>query len=258
MEQICIFFKTPHKKLHIPLPFAPCNLPLAPPICNLPFSLPLLRMKDAYHTIAAPATGEFKDRGSRFIGYAYPVRTEDEALALLEGVRKEHFKARHHCFAWRLGVDGSRFRANDDGEPSGTAGRPILGQIDAAGLAYVFIVVVRYFGGTLLGTSGLIQAYREAAAEALKNAEKIEVLVKEHFTFNFDYALMPDLMNGLKKLDIEIVRQQFDESGQIEVAIRQSEAAAKLLKLKASVWKVSEEEAAGLEWPKEIEVRGER
>ncbi len=215
-------------------------------------------MKDAYHTIAAPATGEFKDRGSRFIGYAYPVHTEEEALALLEGVRKEHFKARHHCFAWRLGVDGSRFRANDDGEPSGTAGRPILGQIDAAGLAYVFIVVVRYFGGTLLGTSGLIQAYREAAAEALKNAEKIEVLVKEHFIFDFDYAWMPDLMNGLKKLDIEIVRQQFDESGQIEVAIRQSEVDAQLLKLKAAVWKVSEEEAAGLEWPKGIECESVR
>ena len=206
-------------------------------------------MTDAYHTIAAPATGEFKDRGSRFIGYAYPVQSEEEALALLEGLRKEHFKARHHCFAWRLGVDGSRFRANDDGEPGGTAGRPILGQIDAAGLTYVFIVVVRYFGGTLLGTSGLIQAYREAAAEAIRHAEKIEKIVKDHFLLDFDYALMPDIMNGVKKLDQEVVNQTFDERGRLEIAIRQTETNAQLLKLKAAIWKVSTEEAAGLDWP---------
>ena len=206
-------------------------------------------MTDSYHTIVAPATGEFKDRGSRFIGYAYPVRSEEEALALLEGVRKEHFKARHHCFAWRLGVDGSRFRANDDGEPSGTAGRPILGQIDAAGLTYIFIVVVRYFGGTLLGTSGLIHAYREAAAEAIRQAEKVEKIVKNHFLLDFDYALMPDVMNGLKKLDLEVVTQVFEERGRIEIAIRQTETAAQLLKLKAAIWKVSTDEAAGLDWP---------
>jgi uncharacterized YigZ family protein len=206
-------------------------------------------MIDSYHTIVAPATGEFKDRGSRFIGYAYPVQSEEEALALLEALRKEHFKARHHCFAWRIGVDGARFRANDDGEPGGTAGRPMLGQIDSAGLTNVLIVVVRYFGGTLLGTSGLIHAYREAAAEALRHAEIVEKIVKDHFLLDFDYALMPDIMNGLKKLDLEIIRQSFDERGQIEIAIRQTETTLQLQKLKASIWKVSVEEATGLDWP---------
>ena len=212
-------------------------------------SLCLLSMTDSYHTIAAPATGEFKDRGSKFFGYAYPVRTEEEALVCLDMLRKEHFKARHHCFAWRFGTDGSRFRANDDGEPSGTAGRPILGQIDAFGLTDVFIVVVRYFGGTLLGASGLIHAYREAAAEALRNAEIVEKIIKDRFVLDFDYALMPDVMNGVKKLDLEIVRQSFDERGLMEVAIRQSEAAGQMQKLKASIWKVSLEEAVTLEWP---------
>ncbi len=206
-------------------------------------------MIDSYHTIAAQATGEFKDRGSKFFGYAYPVRSEEEALACLEVLRKEHFKARHHCFAWRFGIDGSRFRANDDGEPSGTAGRPILGQIDTFGLTDVFIVVVRYFGGTLLGASGLIHAYREAAAEALRNAEIIEKIIKDHFTLDFDYALMPDVMHGVKKLDLEIVRQTFEDRGLMEVAIRQTEAADQMLQLKALVWKVSIEEAATLDWP---------
>ena len=206
-------------------------------------------MTDSYHTISAPATGEFKDRGSKFFGYAYPVRSEEEALQWLEMLRKEHFKARHHCFAWRLGVEGSRFRANDDGEPGGTAGRPILGQIDAFGLTDVLIVVVRYFGGTLLGTSGLIHAYREAAAAALRNADITEKIIKDHFSLDFDYALMPDVMNGVKKLDLEIVRQTFEERGLLEIAIRQTEAPERLLQLKASIWKVSTDEAASLEWP---------
>lgn len=206
-------------------------------------------MTDSYRTIAAASTGEFKDRGSKFIAYAWPVRTEQEALAHLDFLRKEHFKARHHCFAWRFGPDGSRFRANDDGEPSGTAGRPILGQIDSFSMTYVMVVVVRYFGGTLLGTSGLIHAYREAAAEALRHAEVLECLVKDFFLLDFDYALMPDVMNGLKKLDIEVLRQTFEDRGQIEIGIRQSETAATLLRLKAQLWKVSEEEAAGVDWP---------
>lgn len=206
-------------------------------------------MIDSYHTITAPATGEFKDRGSKFFGYAYPVRSEEEALQWLEALRKEHFKARHHCFAWRLGVEGSRFRANDDGEPGGTAGRPILGQIDAFGLTDVFIVVVRYFGGTLLGTSGLIHAYREAAAAALRNADITEKIIKDHFTLDFDYALMPDVMNGVKKLDLEVVRQTFEERGLLEIAIRQTETTDRLLHLKASIWKVSTDEAATLDWP---------
>lgn len=206
-------------------------------------------MTDSYRSIAAASTGEFKDRGSRFIAYAWPVRNEAEALGHLEYLRKEHFKARHHCFAWRLEPDGSRFRANDDGEPSGTAGRPILGQIDAFSLSYVVVVVVRYFGGTLLGSSGLINAYRSAAAEALRNAEVIECLVKDFLLLDFDYALMPDVMNAVKKLDLEVLRQTFEARGQIEISIRKSETAATLLRFKAMLWKVSEEEAEGVDWP---------
>lgn len=206
-------------------------------------------MTDRYRTLALPATGEFKDRGSKFLAFAWPVRSEAEAMQHLENLRKEHFKARHHCFAWRLDPDGSRFRANDDGEPSGTAGRPILGQIDSAGLTNVVVVVLRYFGGTLLGTSGLINAYRSAAADALQHAEVIECLVKDFFLLDFDYALMPDVMNALKKLEIEILGQHFDNRGQMEIAIRQSEVENVLVKLRALLWKVSEEEAAGLGWP---------
>ena len=204
---------------------------------------------DSYFTLAAPSTGEFKDRGSKFLAYAYPVRTEEEALVHLDALRKEHFKARHHCYAWRLGLDGQRFRANDDGEPSGTAGRPILGQIDAAGLTDVVVVVVRYFGGTLLGTSGLIQAYRESAAEALRAGAPVEKIVKQHFELSFDYGMMPDVMQAVKKLELEVLDQTFTDAGRMVVAIRRSEAEQKMLTLRAQLWKVSEEEAAGLEWP---------
>ena len=211
-------------------------------------------MIDSFHTISGPSTGEFKDRGSKFIAYAWPVRNEEAAMACVEGLRKEHFKARHHCFAWRLGLDGQRFRANDDGEPSGTAGRPILGQIDATGLTDVVVVVVRYFGGVLLGTSGLIQAYRESAAEALRQAMVVEKIVLDFFRFEFDYALMPDVMQALKKLEIELFRQEFNGRGMIEAGIRQSEVADKLLKIKALLWKVSTEEASTLDWPPGMEV----
>lgn len=212
-------------------------------------------MTDHYRTLAAPATGEFKDRGSKFIAYAWPVRSEEEALAHVEALRKEHFKARHHCFAWRLTPDGSRFRANDDGEPGGTAGRPILGQIDSFGLTDVVVIVVRYFGGTLLGTSGLINAYREATAESLRSAEVVEKIVKDTFGLNFDYALMPDVMNAVKKLDLEIYKEDYGDRGLLEIGIRQSEVESTLLKMKALIWKVSQEEAATLEWPAGLVLR---
>ncbi|MEO6039639.1 MAG: YigZ family protein [Saprospiraceae bacterium] len=206
-------------------------------------------LPDSYHTLAAPSSGEYKDRNSKFIAYAYPVPTEAAALAQLEVLRKEHFKARHHCFAWRLGPGGDRHRANDDGEPSGTAGRPILGQIDAFGLTDVLIVVVRYFGGTLLGTSGLIQAYRESAAEALREGRIIEKIVQDRFRFDFDYAIMPEVIQAVKKLGLEIIREEYGDRGLLEIGIRQSEASAKLLQMKALIWKVSTEEAATLDWP---------
>ena len=126
-------------------------------------------MSDIYKSIASPSEGLFKDNGSRFIALAYPVESEDEVRDIVAGLRKEYHDARHHCYAYRIGKDGSTWRASDDGEPSGSAGRPILGQIDSAGLSDCLVVVVRYFGGTLLGTGGLMVAYREASKAALDN-----------------------------------------------------------------------------------------
>ena len=212
-------------------------------------------LPDSFRTLAAPSTGEFKDRGSKFLAYAYPAATEEEAMGRVEALRKEHFKARHHCFAWRLGLDGQRFRANDDGEPSGTAGRPILGQIDAAGLTDVVVVVVRYFGGTLLGTSGLIQAYRESAADALEQAGVVEKIVCDYFEIEVDYALMPDVMNAVKKLGLELNQEAYHDNGAtLQVGIRKSESAGKLLQMRALLWKVSAEEAQTLDWPAGIRV----
>jgi uncharacterized YigZ family protein len=204
-------------------------------------------MIDHYKTIAGPSTGEFKDRGSKFFAYAFPVFTEEEWQEELEAVKKEHFKARHHCYAYRLGVDQNNFRANDDGEPSGTAGRPILGQIDSFELTNVLIIVVRYFGGTKLGTSGLINAYKLSAAAALDNATIEERLIEDVYTLDFDYALMPDVMNALKKLDLNVIKQDFGHKGHIQIAIRQSEVESILAQLKALIANVHLEEVEDLE-----------
>ncbi len=192
-------------------------------------------MDDIYKTIAAPASGEYRDRGSKFIAYAFPVETEEEALQRVREVRKQHPKARHHCFAWRLGFGGERFRANDDGEPSGTAGRPILGQIDRWQLTNVVVVVVRYFGGTLLGTSGLIQAYKGSTAAALEAAEKVERMAEAYFEVNFDYALMNAVMRAAKKPDLRIVKQDFSEKAQIVLAMPRSRTQELLHRFKAQV-----------------------
>ena len=144
---------------------------------------------DIYYTIEKTATAEFKDRGSRFIGYACPVKNVLDFKERLTEIKKAHPKASHHCFAYRLGLDGNTFRVSDDGEPSGTAGRPILGQIDSKGLVDTLVVVVRYFGGTLLGVPGLINAYKSATEEALKQAVIIEKTVNDIYTIDFDYVL---------------------------------------------------------------------
>jgi uncharacterized YigZ family protein len=209
-------------------------------------------MTDHFRTLAAPATGEFKDRGSKFIAYAWPVEAESEALLHIEALRKEHFKAAHHCFAWRFGTEGQRFRANDDGEPTGTAGKPILGQIDAFGLTNVVVVVVRYFGGTLLGASGLINAYRETSAEALRNAQTVEKIIGQEFQFQAEYALLPDLMNALKKYNVSILAEKYDEKARLDISIRLSETESTLLKIKAALWRMQVDEIATLDWPEGI------
>lgn len=210
-------------------------------------------MSDIYLTLAGPAEAEFKDRASRFLAYAYPVRSEIEIQTYLDQLRKLHFKANHHCYAWRLGRNGLQFRANDDGEPSGTAGRPILAQIDAAGLTDVFIVVVRYFGGTLLGASGLINAYRTSAAMVLEIAEIIEVVLHDYFRIETDYGLMPEVVQAIHQLELQIVSEEFTDQAYIIIAVRQRDVAAKMLQLKAKIWKTSEDEAETLDWPVTVE-----
>jgi uncharacterized YigZ family protein len=212
-------------------------------------------MKDTYKTLDAPSVGDYKDKGSKFMAYAIPLSIESDFTAFLEKIRKEHQKANHHCYAWRLGMDGMRFRANDDGEPSGTAGRPILGQIDSFGLTNVGIVVVRYFGGTLLGTSGLISAYRESAAEVLRNAVIIEKIIEDTITIRFGYDKMPDVMNALKRQQVTILSQNFDTQGEIVASIRQSETKQKILNIRAAILKKSLEETATLEHTEGVEIQ---
>lgn len=181
------------------------------------------------------------------MAYAYPVYNEEDIQEAQALVRKKHAKARHHCYAWRLGLDGNQYRANDDGEPSGTAGRPILGQIDRLKLTNVQVIVVRYFGGTLLGTSGLIQAYKAAAAEALDGADIWERHLEEMYRLTFDYQRMPLVMAAISKLGLNVVAQDFGNSGQMDIAIPKAMVAPTLLKLKALVAEVYEEEVEGLE-----------
>jgi uncharacterized YigZ family protein len=204
-------------------------------------------IKDTYRTLGQAGTGEFRDRGSKFIGYAAAAYDEEEWKAQLEEVKKLHPKARHHCYAFRMGLEGHQFRANDDGEPSGTAGRPILGQIDRLELTNVMVIVVRYFGGTLLGTSGLINAYRESAALALEDAEVIERTVEEVYRLSFDYSLMGNVMSSIENLQLNMIGQDFGNTGQVDIAIRRSEVEPTLKRLKAAIAEVYLEEVEQME-----------
>ena len=199
-------------------------------------------MIDEYKTIRKQSIGEFKDRGSKFIAYAWPVYKEEDWKGPLDILKKEHFKACHFCFAYRIGTDKNTFRANDDGEPSGSAGRPILGQIDSFGLSNIFVVVVRYFGGTKLGVPGLINAYKTSTAEAFRNAEIIEKTVEDIFQLSFDYALMSPIMNAIKKIGVEMISQDFGNEASLEIAIRKSEVETTSNKLKAQIAGVRIEE----------------
>lgn len=160
-----------------------------------------------YTTIADGTTAEFKDRGSKFIAYAYPVATLQDVKDKVQLLKKEHPKAVHHCLAFRMGTDGTQYRASDDGEPSGSAGKPILGQIDSAGLTNVLVVVVRYFGGTLLGVPGLINAYKTATASALALATRIEKWIEHKVEISFDYPVMGEVLNLLKQCEATIYKQ---------------------------------------------------
>ena len=178
---------------------------------------------DQYKTLAAPAEGIYKEKGSKFIAYAYPVSTEEEIKQHIDELRKQYYDARHHCFAWQLGTDGNHFRSNDDGEPSGTAGKPILGQLRSHELTNLLVVVIRYFGGTKLGTSGLIHAYKEATIDAINNGTIEERTVNDFYRVVFDYADLNDAMRIMKEENPTITKQEFDLKCTIEWSTRQSD-----------------------------------
>jgi len=179
---------------------------------------------DTYKTISEPSTGIYKEKGSKFIAIATPVVSEDEVKTVLDSLRKEYYDARHHCYAYILGFDKSAWRANDDGEPSGTAGRPIHGQLLSHDLTNTLLVVVRYFGGIKLGVSGLINAYKSAAADALSNAQIVERTVNEIYEVNFDYESMNDIMKIMKEDDVQIINTNFDLKCKIIYKIRRKYA----------------------------------
>ena len=168
-------------------------------------------MSDFYKTLAGPCEGIYKEKMSKFLSFALPVSTADEAKAVIKQYQKQYHDARHVCWAYMIGTDRTEFLSSDNGEPSVTAGRPILGQINSFGLTNVVVIVVRYFGGILLGTSGLIVAYREAAAEAIRNGEILECHEQATITFTFPYLGMNDVMKFVKKNNLRVVSQDFDD-----------------------------------------------
>ncbi|AEI48522.1 Uncharacterized protein family UPF0029, Impact, N-terminal [Runella slithyformis DSM 19594] len=177
---------------------------------------------DSYQTIATPVEGLFRDRGSKFLAFAYPIQNEEDVKRLLLTLRELHPKANHHCFAYRLGLDRSNFRANDDGEPSGSAGKPILNTLYAHDLTNLLVVVVRYFGGTLLGVPGLINAYKAATEEALAQAQIVTKHVRDVYTLTYPYEQMNEVMKVIKMFDLTPQKQQFDNECTLQIEIRKT------------------------------------
>ena len=201
--------------------------------------------EDSYLTIAAPAEAAPRERSSKFLAYAYPVRTEEEIRERLDALRKRYYDATHHCYAWRLGPRGEQFRSNDDGEPSGTAGKPILGQLLSTSVTDCLVVVVRYFGGTKLGVPGLIAAYRESAAEVLAAAQIVERTVDRDVCVDFPYVAMNDIMRVIKELQPTVRVQRFDNLCTMELTIRQTLAGQLVEKLRKAGGSIREEGLPG-------------
>jgi uncharacterized YigZ family protein len=178
---------------------------------------------DSYKTILETAEGIYKEKGSKFITYAYPVTCEEEIKEHIAVLKKEYYDARHHCYAYMLGAEKKNFRANDDGEPSSTAGKPILGQILSHDLTNILIVVVRYFGGTKLGASGLIHAYKTAAADAISNAKIVDRTVNDVYDIHFDYLVMNDVMREIKEEQPLQLGQDFNLTCKITISMRQND-----------------------------------
>lgn len=196
-----------------------------------------------YKTLTTTGTGDFRDRGSKFLAYAYPITTAPEVKDILQTLKKEHAKAVHHCFAWRIGTDGTQYRANDDGEPSGSAGKPILGQIDSLELTNTLVVVVRYFGGSLLGVPGLIHAYKTATLQALENIPKIEKWIEALYELSFDYPAMGEVLYLLKQYEATVYQQDLQLFCIIKAGIPMhltEYCMAKLSEIRGLTYKVTE------------------
>ena len=194
--------------------------------------------KDVYKTIDKASTeGLFKDRGSKFYGYAFPVTNEEEIKENIEFLKKQHYNARHWCYAWQLGMKYEKYRANDDGEPTNSAGTPIYGQLQAFEVTNILVVVVRYFGGAKLGVGGLIQAYKTAAKLALENTEIIQKTINEEFILQFNYSEMNKVMRIVKEEQISIINQKLDLNCRYIISVRKKEA-AKVFKLFDETYKV--------------------
>lgn len=186
---------------------------------------------DTYRTIKTSSEGVFKDKGSKFLAFVYPLATEVDIKPIIARLKAEHPKANHHCWAMRLTPDRSVFKLNDDGEPSGTAGRPILNTLLSRDLTNVLVVVVRYFGGTLLGVPGLINAYKQATEDALSQAEVVERTINDIYNIQFNYLQMNDIMRLVKEEDVSILNQQFDNDCSLQVSIRKMQVNSVLSKL---------------------------
>jgi len=189
-------------------------------------------MSDTYKTIISEAEGLYKEKGSKFLSFAMPVSTADQAKEIVKEYRKKYYDARHVCYAYMIGAERTDFRANDDGEPSGTAGRPILGQINSRELTNVLVIVIRYFGGILLGTGGLVVAYKEATADALDRTEIIEKTVDIRISISFDYVLMNDVMRVIKDVNAQITAQTYVNQCMMQLSIRKQDAELLSSKLK--------------------------
>lgn len=184
-----------------------------------------------YYTISQPSTAEFKDRGSKFIAYAFPIESIEDFKKQLQALKKEHPKATHHCFAYRIGTDGNLFRQTDDGEPSGSAGKPILGQIDSKQITNVLVVVVRYYGGTLLGVPGLINAYKTAASLALQVTPVVRKPIEKKYIIEFDYTRVNEVMTILKQFSCSILSQEMQLFSRITTGIPIGRSAEALYRL---------------------------
>ncbi len=178
---------------------------------------------DEYKTILQAAQGSFRDKGSRFLAFAIPTTTEQDVKVHLESLRKQYYDATHHCYSYILGFGKSAYRVNDDGEPSGTAGRPIYSQLLSADLTNILVVVIRYYGGTKLGVPGLIHAYKTATIDALNNATQITKIVKEQYSIEYPYEIMNDVMKIIKDEALEVINSDFGMKCVIRMAIRHSE-----------------------------------